>query len=240
LVVNDVRVTYRNFTLGPVRTTLRHGVTCVVGVNGAGKSTLFRVLAGIEKGRSGSVRFADQRQPAHAVGLLPQEVDLPGAATCTEYLTHVAWLFAVARADRRAAVKSALDAVGLSERADSRISTLSGGMRRRLGLAHVLVHSPQLLLLDEPTAGLDPVQRVAIRDAIKSIAVERTVLVSTHLVEDIAAMADRVLVLREGNVQFDGTVDDLVSIEVPDVPGATPLERSVAAVLSAQLPEVVG
>ncbi|MFC8600355.1 ABC transporter ATP-binding protein [Isoptericola sp. NPDC057191] len=230
--MDDVRVRYRNFTLGPVNTTFPRGVTCVVGVNGAGKSTFFRVLAGIEKSRSGSVRLAGSSRAPHQVGLLPQDVDFPGRATCAEYLTHVAWLFAVPRTHRADAVADALSAVGLSDRAGSRISTLSGGMRRRLGLAHVLVHSPDLLLLDEPTAGLDPLQRVAIRDTIGAIAAQRTVVVSTHLVEDVAALADRVLVLREGSVRYDGTVDELAAHDAPDAPGATALERAITAALS--------
>lgn len=238
VVAEEIELAYRDFTLGPISASFARGVTCVVGANGAGKSTFFRVLAGLESRHGGRVRLGT-RAPDR-VGLLPQEMTFPARATCEEYLTHVAWLFAVRRADRARAVSDALSAVGLSARAGSRIATLSGGMRRRLGLAHVLVNAPQLVLLDEPTVGLDPLQRIAIRETIASLAADRTVVVSTHLVEDVAALADDVLVLRNGRPAFTGSVHELAAPHT-DEAGSASLERAIATLLAEDDPtEAVG
>jgi ABC-2 type transport system ATP-binding protein len=216
------------FTLGPLSLTVGDGVTCLVGANGAGKSTFFRLVARVEKPTSGSVRV-----DAHgaALGYLPQEPQLPLGATCAEFLYYVAWLHRVPRADRVDAVDRALAQVRLTDRRDSRIRSLSGGMRRRLGVAHALVHTPSLLLLDEPTVGLDPGQRIAVREAVASVSRERIVIVSTHLVEDVRGLADRVLVLNEGTLVFDGDVPALERAASDDAPGDSPLERAIATLI---------
>ncbi|MDR1824308.1 MAG: ATP-binding cassette domain-containing protein [Bifidobacteriaceae bacterium] len=197
------------FRVGPITATFPVGVTCLVGANGAGKSTLFRGLAGLQKPKAGSLTWTDGQ--AGTVGLLPQEPSLPARARCADLLAHVAWLQGVPRSARADAVSSALEAVGLVDRAGQRIGTLSGGMRRRLAIAQAMVHSPGLLLLDEPTVGLDPKQRTGLRELIGQIGQDRVVLVSTHLLEDVRRIAQNVIVLAEGRVTFAGAAAELAS-----------------------------
>jgi ABC-2 type transport system ATP-binding protein len=222
------------FSLGPLSLEITSGVTCLVGPNGAGKSTFFRLAAGVDKPTSGTIALEAGAEAAASLGYLPQEPQLPPAATCEEFLHYVAWLQGVPAQHRPESVLSALDRTGLKDKRTSRIRALSGGMARRLGIAHALVHDPSLLLLDEPTAGLDPRQRVALRKTVAGLAEARIVLVSTHLVEDVRGLADRVIVLGEGAVVFDGRVTDLEKLADPDAPGDSDLERSIATLMGGE------
>jgi ABC-2 type transport system ATP-binding protein len=198
----------RGFALGPVDLSLSEGVTCLVGANGAGKSTLFRVLVGIQKATGGLIQFADHRP---SIGYLPQEPELPPLALAGGYLDHVAWLQGIRRGERAAAVDTALAAAGMTDRSSSPIRKLSGGMRRRLAFAGAIVNQPRLLLLDEPTVGLDPIQRERIRQLVKATAPNRAVLLSTHLLEDVRALAAHVVILAAGRVVFSGAPAQLTS-----------------------------
>ncbi|GAA3781046.1 ABC transporter ATP-binding protein [Plantactinospora mayteni] len=231
LVLADMCKTYRRaFTLGPISLTVTEGVTCLVGPNGAGKSTLFRLAAGVDRPTSGSVRL-ETDDAGQGLGYLPQEPQLPGSATCEEFLHYVAWLQRIPRQRRSEAVELVLDQVGLSDRRSSRIRELSGGMRRRLGIGHALVHGPALVLLDEPTVGLDPKQRIGLRQTVGQVSQNRIVLVATHLVEDVRGLADRVIVLNEGAVVYDGDVPGLERLAEPDAAGDTDLERAIAGLM---------
>ncbi|MFV0634015.1 ABC transporter ATP-binding protein [Demequina sp.] len=206
---------------------LTAGVTCLVGPNGAGKSTLLGILGGMQRPPEGVV----VRRRGTRVGQLPQQLALPMHARCADYVEHAAWVHGVPRAARPVAVRVALEEVGLAERSRDRVRTLSGGMQRRLGIAQAIVHRPDVVLLDEPTAGLDPLQRASLRDVLARMAVRASVLVSTHLVEDVRGLADRVVVLSDGAVVFDGTVPELEALDRPSAPGASPLERSFSALM---------
>lgn len=225
-----VRTYDDRFTLGPLDATFSQGVTCLVGPNGAGKSTFFRLAAGLEVPTAGSVVMVG-REGSGRLGYLPQDPSFPPQATGEQFLDYVAWLQKVPRSARPAAVSSALDAVGLTERRSQRIRTLSGGMVRRLGIAQALVHDPGMLLLDEPTAGLDPVQRIELREAITAVAADRVVIVSTHLVEDVRGVADRVFVLDDGEVVYDGDVATLEASARADAVGDTELERAITGLI---------
>jgi ABC-2 type transport system ATP-binding protein len=218
------------FTLGPLTLTIKPGVTCVVGPNGAGKSTLFRLLASVERPSSGTVRL-DLPDGRNRLGYLPQDPVLPGSATCEQFLTYVAWLQRIPAARRQEAVATALDQVGLTAYGTRRIRELSGGMRRRLGIAHAIVHDPVLLLLDEPTAGLDPRQRISLRETVTRVGERRVVVVSTHLLEDVRAIAKRVLVLNNGKLVHDGDVASLQGLAQATSFGDSDLERAILALL---------
>jgi ABC-2 type transport system ATP-binding protein len=129
-----------------------------------------------------------------------------------------------------------LDLVNLTDRIDSRIRTLSGGMKRRLGIAQALIHQPSVVLLDEPTAGLDPAQRLDVRSALRGFPHETTTIIATHLVEDVRALADRVVVIATGRIAFDGSVGGLEAMQADDAPGDSPLERAVAAIIDGRRP----
>jgi len=218
------------FTLGPLTLRLTKGVTCIVGPNGAGKSTLLSLICGTQKPSSGSVVCdPSDRQ----VGFLPQDYQLPKRATGEDFLTYVSWLQGIPKADRAEFVTRALEEVGLGEVRSTPIGELSHGMAKRIGIAQALVHNPGLVVLDEPTAGLDPIQRVTIRQLVGGLGANRVACVSTHLVEDIRGLADRVLVLNGGQMIYDGDVAGLEALSNPGAPGDTELERALSSLMTA-------
>jgi len=201
-----------SFTLGP-------GVTGLLGPNGAGKSTLLRVLATALPPTTGTVSLLghDPAVPAQQTGIrrqlgyLPQELGFPRGFTAFEFVDYVAVLKEWTQPDaRHEEVARVLDAVGLTHSAAKRIRALSGGQRRRLGLAQALIGSPRILVLDEPTTGLDPEQRATLRAVLAEVAREAVVVLSTHQTEDLAALCERVILLDGGRVNYDGTVVDFV------------------------------
>jgi ABC-2 type transport system ATP-binding protein len=196
-----------------VTLTIGPGITALLGPNGAGKTTLVSLLATLQPADSGRVRLfgldpsrSDQRvQVRRGLGYMPQEPGFHRAFSVFDFVDYVAILKEhTDRQARHAEVRRVLDLVGLRERADDRIRTLSGGMRRRVALAQALLGDPPLLLLDEPTAGLDPEQRLRFRDLISRLGEDRTVVVSTHQTEDVAALCQHVAVMHTGQVRFSG------------------------------------
>lgn len=194
------------------------GVTGLLGPNGAGKTTLIRMVATVLAPDDGIVRLLG-RDPARAderveirrrLGYMPQEPGFYQRFTAFEFVDYVAILKEMTdRRTRHDAVRLALDAVGLVDVAHRKVKALSGGMRRRLALAQALLGDGDLLLLDEPTAGLDPEQRLRFREVVSQLPHRPTVLLSTHQTEDITAMCERVIVLAGGRVRFDGSPDAL-------------------------------
>jgi len=213
--VEGVRKAYgRMEALAGVDLDLRSGVTGLLGPNGAGKSTLLRILATLLAPTSGTVRVGDwdalnlreRVEVRRRLGYLPQDLGLYPRFTVFEFVDYLAILKELDEpADRHRRVRAALEAVGMADLARRKNKTLSGGMRQRVGIAQAIVADPALLLLDEPTTGLDPEQRTRFRELIADLGEQRTVLLSTHLVEDIAAICQSVLVLWEGRVRFAGT-----------------------------------
>jgi ABC-2 type transport system ATP-binding protein len=205
--------------LSGVDLDLQVGVVGLLGPNGAGKSTLLRVLATVLGVDDGSVRILgrdpsvgrERTEIRRRLGYLPQELGYPRGFTAYGFLDYLAVLKEWDDPDRRRAeVRRVLEQVGLGDQSGRRIRALSGGQRRRVGLAQALLGSPDLLILDEPTTGLDPEQRVSLRTVLAEVGRTSTVLVATHQTEDVAALCERVVVLDDGAVRFDGSVRDLV------------------------------
>jgi len=194
------------------------GITGLLGPNGAGKTTLMRMLATVLAPDGGRLRLLGQ-DPANTdgrlvirrrLGYVPQEPGYHRNFSAFEFVDYVAILKEMT--DRRARhdeVRRVLDLVGLSEVSGRKIKALSGGMRRRVALAQALLGSPDLLVLDEPTAGLDPEQRLRFREVISTVATDATVILSTHQTEDVSAVCQRVVVMHEGVVRYDGPVRGL-------------------------------
>jgi len=205
--------------LDDVRLGVMPGVVGLLGPNGAGKTTLLRILATVLGADGGSMRILG-RDPADAagrteirrrLGYLPQELAYPRGFTAYRFVDYMAVLKEIEEpTTRRAEVRRVLEDVDLSDRAAKSIRTLSGGQRRRVGLAQALLGSPELLVLDEPTTGLDPEQRVALRQVLAERGRASTVLIATHQTEDVAALCEQVVVLDRGAVSFQGTVSALV------------------------------
>jgi ABC-2 type transport system ATP-binding protein len=221
------------------------GVFGLLGPNGAGKTTLLRVMATVIPPTSGTIRLlghdpavpAERRQIRRRLGYLPQNLGYYPNFTVAEFVEYFALLKEVPEARVAAAAATAIERVGLTGRARSKLRTLSGGMLRRAGIAQAIVNDPLLLLLDEPTAGLDPQQRVEFRALLREIGERATVIVSTHLVEDVATACGQVAMMIDGRIAFTGTPADLSARGQADLPGAagdTPLERGYAAVLAGE------
>lgn len=196
------------------------GVISLLGANGAGKTTLLRCLATVIRPTQGSIRIdgldvrraSERTEVRRRLGYLPQEVGFSGHATVFDTLDHVAVLkdFRDER-QRRHLVFDALDAVRLGDRVGDKVRELSGGMRRRLGLAQALLGSPSLLILDEPAAGLDPDERQRVRSSLAAGRREQTTIVSTHLTDE-AAESDVVLVLHDRRIVFADTPERLAAL----------------------------
>ena len=235
-----VRTFRRTRAVAGVDLSIGPGVFGLLGPNGAGKTTLLRTLATVSRPDSGSLALlgrdpADHRQRREIrrrLGYLPQTLSYYPAFTVAEFVEYFALLKEMPRDQVPGAVTRAIDRVGLSGRARSRLRTLSGGMLRRAGIAQAIVNDPQLLLLDEPTAGLDPEQRVEFRALLREIGTRSTVVVSTHLVEDVGAACTQVALMLAGRVVFTGTPGELVARGVGHGAGDAPLERGYSAILA--------
>jgi len=191
-------------------------ITGLLGPNGAGKTTLVHIIAGILPPDAGMVRVCGRDPLAAAtrarIGLAPQEIALYEDLTGRQTLHFFARLYGVSGRQVRACVDEALQLVGLSDRADHRVGTYSGGMKRRLSLACALIHDPEVLLLDEPTVGVDPQSRRYLLELVRKLADEgRTVIYSTHYMEEAQRLCDRIVILDRGKVLATGTLDELLS-----------------------------
>ncbi len=198
----------------------RPGVTGLLGPNGAGKTTLLRVLATVLAPQSGRVRLLgldpsdaeERREVRRRLGYLPQDPGYSRTFTAFELVDYVAVLKELTdRRTRHDEVRRVLELVDLTDVAGRKVKALSGGMRRRLGLAQALLRDPDLVVLDEPTVGLDPEQRLRFRDLVSRAGEDRTVVLSTHQTEDVAALCEHVVVVDRGRALFSGSVPDLVA-----------------------------
>ncbi|MEU0477886.1 ABC transporter ATP-binding protein [Streptosporangium sp. NPDC006013] len=206
----------RSRALDGLTFTAGKGVTGLLGPNGAGKTTLIRMLATVLAPDEGELRLlgrdpaGDRLEIRRRLGYLPQEPGYQRGFTVFEFVDYVAILKEmVERRTRHDEVRRVIEEVGLTSVSGKRIRTLSGGMRRRLGIAQTLLGDPELILLDEPTAGLDPEQRLRFRELISHIGQDRAVVLSTHQTEDVAALCNRVVVLKAGRCEFEGTPEEI-------------------------------
>ncbi|HKA70114.1 MAG TPA: ABC transporter ATP-binding protein [Actinomycetes bacterium] len=225
------------------------GVHGLLGPNGAGKTTFMRAVATVLRPAGGRLTLLgetvngtfDLRRLRRQIGYLPQEFGFYRRFTVREFVEYIAWLKEMPNRDVPGALQRAIDRVGLTDRADDRMRTLSGGMVRRAGIAQALVNDPTVLLLDEPTAGLDPDQRLAFRALLRELSVDTCVVVATHLVEDVAAACTDVVLVDAGRLVFQGLPADLAAAGVDvgadagaagaDLAAGSPAERGYSIIL---------
>ena len=200
----------------------RQGVVGLFGSNGAGKSTFMNIMCGVLYATKGDVTvngLSIRDNPMNAkrqIGFLPQTAPLLVQLTVDEYLCHCAELKGISKSDVRQAVDEAKENCGVAQFSKRLIGNLSGGYRQRVGLAQAIVHKPSLVVLDEPTNGFDPIQILAVRDVIREIAKERTVVLSTHILSEVEAICDEILMIEKGELVFQGTIDEFASVIEPD------------------------
>lgn len=186
-----------------------------LGPNGAGKSTTMKILTCFMAATSGEAKVAgfdvytESEQVRARIGYLPENVPLYDEMLVHDYLMFVAELRQVPKPQRRQRVRAAIEMTGLERMYTRPVGELSKGYRQRVGLAQAVVHDPDVVILDEPTTGLDPNQIIEIRDLIKAIGREKTVLFSTHIMQEVAAVCDRIIIIDAGRIVADGTLDEL-------------------------------
>jgi multidrug efflux pump subunit AcrB/ABC-type multidrug transport system ATPase subunit len=230
----------------------KQGMIGILGPNGAGKSTLLRMLSGVLDPTGGSIHYSGRlkRTVGHFasrwIGYLPQEFGLPDHLTAEEYLQYFALLYQVGdKRERERRVDGLLKDVGLSERRNDRIGGFSGGMRQRVAVARTLLREPPIIIVDEPTVGLDPRERIRFRNLLTRLAEGRVVLFSTHVVEDVAVSCRRVIVMNAGRICYDGKPAELAAIaegrtwEIRQTPGR-PVELPAGCKLVDEVPDAGG
>ena len=197
--------------------TFREGIYGILGANGAGKSTVMNLITDNLKRDDGNILFNGRdirylgREYRKGLGYMPQQQGFYEGMTAESFLVYLAKLKEIPRREIIKEVDRVLDMVGMDDVRHHRIRSFSGGMKQRVLLAQALLGDPKVLILDEPTAGLDPKERARLRDHIYRLAQERIVLLATHIVSDIEAIADRILLLKDGRLLRSGTAEELIS-----------------------------
>ena len=214
LAIDRLTKQYKNkIAVDRVSLSLSQGVCGLLGANGAGKTTLMRMLCGILKPDTGTVTFqgmdVSTENYRKILGYLPQDFGYYPEFTGYDFLMYMSLLKGMNKKRAANRTKELLELVGLKEVEKKKIKTYSGGMKQRLGIAQALLNKPKLLILDEPTAGLDPRERVRFRELIKELGRESVVILSTHIVSDVEHIADRILMMKDGQMIFDGLPEEI-------------------------------
>lgn len=196
---------------------IQSGMFGLLGPNGAGKTTLMKTIATLLKKKSGEVLVCGVpvekcSEIRGLIGYLPQDFSMYGNMNAYEALDYLATLSGMSKSERKKKVPEMLEKVNLWEQKKTKVKAMSGGMKRRLGIAQSLIHNPKVIIVDEPTAGLDPEERVRFRNLLCEIAKDRIVLLSTHIVGDIEATCEEIAVLNQGEIVFRGTVRELLKL----------------------------
>ena len=219
LKITDLSKKFGDFTaVDNLNVTMTMGVYGLLGVNGAGKTTLMRMLCTLLKPTSGTIYcdgndiFNMDGEYRKLLGYLPQEFGFYPEFTIKDYLLYIASLKGIRPIVAKKRVKELVTKVGLQKAVNKKMKNLSGGMKRRFGIAQALLNDPKILIIDEPTAGLDPEERLRFYNLLSELAVERIILLSTHIASDIEATCSKAAVLSSGTVVFEGQIEKLLQL----------------------------
>lgn len=201
--------------LSNVSLTIEQGMFGLLGRNGAGKTTLMKTLATLLQKQSGSISvcgipIGDAREIRKITGYLPQDFSMYPNMSVVEAMDYLGILSGIGTKERKERTQLLLEKVNLLEHKNKKVKSLSGGMKRRLGIAQALLNNPKVLIVDEPTAGLDPEERIRFRNLLCDVAEERIVILSTHIVGDIESTCENLAILNDGSILYCGTVSDLL------------------------------
>lgn len=217
LCIDRISKQYKNkIAVDRVTLTLEKGVYGLLGANGAGKTTLMRMMCGILKPTSGTITYngidVSEEQYREILGYLPQDFGYYPDFTAMDFMMYMASLKGLNKTQAKVKADQLLTMVSLNDVGKKKIKTFSGGMKQRLGIAQALLNDPEILILDEPTAGLDPKERVRFRNLISTLGNDRIVLLSTHIVSDIEHIADTILVMKDGQLIHNGSLDEIIKV----------------------------
>ncbi len=219
--------------------TMSSGVYGLLGVNGAGKTTLMRMMCTLLKPTEGAI-YCNGRdiwemdsEYRRLLGYLPQEFGFYPEFSVQDYLLYIAALKGIRPAVAKKRVKELIVKVGLAKEAPHKMKKLSGGMKRRAGIAQAMLNDPQILILDEPTAGLDPNERIRFRNLISELSEERLVLLSTHIVSDVEYIANEIWMMQEGKIMHQGTAEQIIE-SMPVAVWECSVEKRMVSVLTKQ------
>lgn len=206
----------RKHALKDINLTINQGMFGLLGRNGAGKTTLMKTLATLHRKKSGSITICNipvenVKEIRSITGYLPQEFSMYPNMKVYEALDYLGTLSGMTKQERKERIEMLLKKVNLTEHRRKKVKALSGGMKRRLGIAQALLHDPKVLIVDEPTAGLDPEERIRFRNLLTDAAEERIVILSTHIVGDIEASCEDIAIMNEGKILWQGTVSELIN-----------------------------
>lgn len=217
--VNNLTKKYGNkIALNNVTLDINKGMFGLLGPNGAGKTTFMRIFATLISKTQGNITvngvdIKDQRKIRSMVGYLPQEFSMYPSMTVYEAMDYLALLSKISPSSKRKRqINDLLEKVNLQDFLNTKVKALSGGMKRRLGIAQALLNSPLLLIVDEPTAGLDPEERVRFRNLLRDFSEDRIVILSTHIVEDVEFTCESLAILKEGSLLYHGKSNELLSL----------------------------
>ncbi len=230
LMIRELTKEFGSFrAVDSVNFTMKNGVYGLLGVNGAGKTTLMRMLTTLSKPTHGEILwdgqdvFSMDGQYRKLLGYLPQDFGCYPDFSVNDYLMYIASIKGIRPNVAKIRTGNLLKQVGLYQARNKKMKTLSGGMKRRAGIAQAMLNDPKILILDEPTAGLDPGERIRFRNLISEISEDRIVLLSTHIVSDIEYIANKILLMKDGKIEISGTAEDIIgsmaeSVWICDVP----------------------
>ncbi|ARJ12758.1 ABC transporter ATP-binding protein [Staphylococcus lugdunensis] len=219
IVIKDVNKTYdgKTYALKNINLEIKNGMFGILGRNGSGKSTLMNMLSTILQQSSGTIEInnislTQTKQIRKMIGYLPQDFDFYPNMKVKETLYYLGFLSGIPKANLKINVAASLEKVNLVEHQNKKVKSLSGGMKKRLGIAQAIIHNPQVLIVDEPTAGLDPEERVRLRHLLSNLAKDKIVIISTHIVSDIESTCENIAILDKGVIAYKGSIKNLIEL----------------------------
>lgn len=238
LILDNLTKEFGDFTaVDHINLSMTNGVYGLLGVNGAGKTTLMRMLCTLLKPTSGNIYcngkdiFKMDSEYRNLLGYLPQDFGFYPEFTVKDYLLYISSIKGIRPVVAKKRTNELIGKVGLTKVANKKLKKLSGGMKRRAGIAQAMLNNPKILILDEPTAGLDPNERIRFRNLISELSEERMVLLSTHIVSDVEYIANEILLMKDGTIVNEGTLDEII-YSMPEKVWICPVPQSMVSAMT--------